>query len=111
MAVSNTMMISQQFFTELKQYNGTNFKKLYSADLNDLNPSDLKAFSSVVTRYMIFCEKHPEFSELEKHMLWFQLKLDMIARFFADYPKQDTSNLVAFQTEIKYFVDGSDDNE
>ena len=108
---SNTMTLSHQFFNELKKYNSTNFRTLNSANIQDLNPADLKAFSSVVTRYMIFCEKHQEFTLLDKNMLWFQLKLDMIARFFADFPNSNSDDLIAFQTELKHYVEAGDDNE
>lgn len=110
--VSNTFPISQMFFRELKQYNSTNFKSLHSADLSTAEPEIVKAFSSVITRYFIFCEKHPELSDVEKRVLYFQLKIDMIARFFASYPDTNTDDLIAFQTELRYFIkeNSGDDN-
>lgn len=104
----NSKSLSHQFFTELKQYNSTNFKALYTAELTEDSPAIMKAFSSVITRFFIFCEKHPELSETERRMLYFQLKVDMIARFFSNYPNTDTNDLVAFQTELRYFIQ---DNE
>lgn len=102
-----------QFFNELKQYNSTNFKALHTADLCSQNPSVFKAFSSVITRYFIFCEKHPELSDIDKRILYFQLKIDMIARFFAIYPNTNTDDLIAFQTELRYFMkeDGGNNAE
>lgn len=97
------------FFSELKQYNRTNFKNLCTANIDICNATVVKSFSSVITRYFIFCEKHPEISEMEKNILYFQLKLDMVARFFAKYPKTDTADLVAFQQEIRTFKNEGDD--
>lgn len=104
---------SEQFFKELKKYNSTNFKTLQTAELNAEDPSVIKAFSSVITRFFIFCEKHPELTELDRRILYFQLKIDMIARFFADYPDSNTDDLIAFQTELKYYIKENcgDENE
>lgn len=96
--------LAYQFFHELKQYNSTNFKALRTASLSEQPPSVMKAFSSVITRYFIFCEKHPELTDMEKRILYFQLKIDMIARFFANYPDTNLDDLIAFQTELKYYV-------
>lgn len=104
MVQSNSLTVSQLFFKELKQYNSTNFKSLHIADLSNVNPDIVKAFSSVITRYFIFCEKHPEISDIEKRMLYFQLKIDMVARFFANYPNTNTDDLIAFQTELNYYL-------
>lgn len=104
MSSNTSVSLAQQFFGELKQYNSTNFKALHTAELNNQNPSVIKAFSSVITRFFIFCEKHPELTELDKRILWFQLKIDMIARFFANYPDTNTDDLVAFQTELRYYI-------
>lgn len=114
MSSKNTTPLAYQFFHELKQYNSTNFKALHTADLSTQQPVVIKAFSSVITRYFIFCEKHPELSDIEKRVLYFQLKIDMIARFFANYPDTNTDDLIAFQRELKYYVkekeDDTDDN-
>lgn len=104
MVNSNNNSLSHKFFAELKQYNTTNFKALQTANLTDANPAVIKAFSSVITRYFIFCEKHPELSPTEMRILYFQLKIDMIARFFANYPDTNINDLVAFQTELRYFI-------
>ena len=101
---SNTSVHAQQFFSELKRYNSTNFKALHTAEVSNQNPSVIKAFSSVITRYFIFCEKHPELSDIDKRILYFQLKIDMIARFFAKYPDTNADDLIAFQTELRYFI-------
>ena len=71
------------FFHDLQKFNSTNYRALHGADLLNIKPSDAKAFSSVITRYFIFCEKHAEFSDTEKRLLFYQLKLDMIARYFS----------------------------
>ena len=98
--------LSAKFFSELKQYNRTNFKNLHSADISVSDANVVKAFSSVITRYFIFCEKHPEISDNDLNILWFKLKLDMVARFFSNYPNTDADDLVAFQQELRTFVNG-----
>lgn len=96
-------VIQNMFFKELKQYNSSNFRALHSADLSTMNPDIIKAFSSVITRYFIFCEKHPEISDVDKRILYFKLKIDMVARFFSNYPDTTADDLVAFQTELSYY--------
>lgn len=98
--------VYSKFFTELKQYNSTNFKTLHTADLSDeADVSTKKAFSSVVTRYFIFCEKHPELTPTETYLLYYQLKIDMIARYFASYPNSNTAELKSFQLELQNYLD------
>ena len=92
------------FFFDLKKYNATNFKTIAKADLTKQDATVHKAFSSVVTRYFIFKEKHPEVSDVEHRMLYFKLKLDMIATYFSEYPDTTTDNLVAFQLELKKYL-------
>lgn len=106
---TNTSLTSL-FFSELKQYNSTNFKAL-QIKLDNQNPSVIKAYSSVVTRYFIFCEKHPELNLAERNMLYYQLKLDMIGRFFSNYPNTDVSDLVAFQRELLYYIESIGDSD
>lgn len=101
---SKHLTLAHNFFSELKQYNGSNFKALYKLDVESKSPSVIKAFSSVITRYFIFCEKHPEVSDMDKRILYYQLKIDMIGRFFASYPDTNTADLIAFQTELQYYV-------
>ena len=98
--------LSTLFFKELKQYNSTNFKTLQSLDLesNEDNPILHKACSSVVTRYFIFSEKHPEISDQDKKILYFQLHVDLIAQYFAKYPTSSIQNLQPFQDELRNFV-------
>lgn len=94
------------FFKDLKSYNNTNFRTLVRADLD--SPSDMsvvhKAFSSVVTRYFIFREKHAgELTEPEFNMLYFQLKIDLISAYFSEYPNSDVSTLKSFQNQIRSY--------
>ncbi len=96
--------ITSLFFKELKQYNGTNFKSLYEADLTEESPKVHKACSSVVTRYFIFKEKHPELSETELNILYYKLRIDLIARYFSEYPAANLEDLKPFQAELKRFV-------
>lgn len=102
------------FFKDLKQYNATNFKTISKADLSKNDATVHKAFSSVVTRYFIFKERHPEISDVECNILYFKLKLDLIARYFSEYPDTTTDNLVAFQLELNNYINeckGGAENE
>lgn len=95
------------FFTDLKKYNPTNFKTLERANLTNNSIDDpivLKSFSSVITRYMIFREKHPEITREENNILYFKLKIDLIAKFFMEYPDTSLDNLIAFQIELKSYL-------
>ena len=92
------------FFHDLKAYNSTNFKTLAKADLSVQDPIVHKAFSSVLTRYFIFKEKHPEISEPDHKLLYFKLKLDMIATYFSEYPDTTTDDLIAFQLELRNYI-------
>lgn len=92
------------FFADLKKYNTTNFKTIAKADLSQDSATVHKAFSSVVTRYFIFKERHPEVSEVEHNILYFKLKLDLIARYFTEYPDTTTDNLIAFQLELRNYM-------
>lgn len=94
----------QLFFKELKQYNVTNFKEIARADLSSTDVTVHKAFSSVITRYFIFKDRHPEISEVEHNILYFRLKLDLIARYFTDYPDTTKDNLIAFQLELRNYI-------
>lgn len=95
-----------KFFTELKQYNSNNFKTLHTADLStDADVIVKKAFSSVVTRYFIFCEKHPELTPTETYLLYYQLKIDMIARYFSAYPNSNVDELKPFQLELINYLE------
>ena len=94
------------FFSDLKKYNQSNFKTLEKADLTKDGDSPMvrKSFSSVITRYFIFREKHPEISDAENKILYFKLKLDLVAKYFSEYPETSTDNLVAFQIELRNYV-------
>ena len=92
------------FFTELKKYNSTNYNTLLNADLSKNDAKTHKSFSSVITRYFIFREKHEEFSEAEFNLLYFKLKLDLISEYFAQYPDSSADTLVAFQQELQKFA-------
>lgn len=94
----------QLFFHDLKQYNATNFKTLSKADLSTNDATIHKAFSSVITRYFIFKERHTEVSEVEHNILYFKLKLDLIARYFSEYPDTTADNLIAFQLELQHYI-------
>lgn len=100
----STNELVKTFFSELKKYNTTNFKTLERADISKEDASVHKAFSAVITRYFIFKERHPEISNAEHNMLFYKLKLDLIARYFEEYPDTTPDNLVAFQLELRNYV-------
>lgn len=97
--------LEQMFFKDLRKFNSTNFTKLAKADLTIDDPVVHKAFSSVITRYFIFREKHKdELTEAEMNMLYFKLKLDMVAEYFSEYPESNTDVLIGFQNELRKFL-------
>jgi hypothetical protein len=100
----SSIELTTLFFKELKSYNPTNFKAIERADLTHEDAAVHKAFSSVITRYFIFREKHPEITDEEDKVLFFKLKLDLVAQYFSEYPETSTDNLVAFQIELKNYV-------
>ena len=100
----SSLELTKLFFRELKSYNSTNFKTIERADLSQENATVHKAFSSVVTRYFIFAERHPEISDSDRRILYFKLKIDMIARYFSDYPDTNLDLLRAFQLELQQYV-------
>lgn len=101
---SNTADLVNLFFKELKQYNTTNFKTLVNADMHEDNAVLHKSCSSVVTRYFIFREKHPEISVGDLNMLYYKLRIDMIARYFSEYPAASYEDLLPFQQELRRYV-------
>lgn len=94
------------FFSDLKKYNSSNFKTLEKANLYTDGDSPIvrKAFSSVITRYFIFREKHPEITDEENKILYFKLGLDLVAKYFSEYPETTTDNLVGFQVVLRSYV-------
>lgn len=109
---SNSQELVQTFFHDLKQYNATNFRTIEKADLSKEDATVHKSCSSVVTRYFIFRERHPEISESDMRMLYFKLRIDMIARYFSEYPAASLEDLKPFQSELRRYVrelKGSDD--
>lgn len=110
----SSLELTKLFFRELKSYNSTNFRTIEKADLSKDTATVHKAFSSVVTRYFIFAERHPEISDSDRRILYFKLKIDMIARYFSEYPDVNLDLLKAFQLELQQYVrenrgEGTDD--
>ena len=103
--MNSSAELTSLFFHDLKQFNSTNFKTIERADLTDENPKVFKSMSSVVTRYFIFRERHPDIAESEMKMLYYRLRIDMIARYFSEYPAANISDLLPFQQELKRFVE------
>lgn len=95
--------LAKIFFQDLSSYNRTNFKTIERAKLVDDDATVHKAFSSVVTRYFIFGERHPEISMEERRLLYYKLKIDMIARYFSEYPDVNLDLLRPFQLELIEF--------
>lgn len=104
MKVRSSKELTELFFADLRKYNSSNFRTIANADLSTRDAVVHKAFSSVVTRYFIFREKHPEVTEEEHKILYFKLKLDLVARYFSEYPETTTDNLVAFQLELRHYL-------
>lgn len=103
MRISSTDL-ANQFFADLKRYNVTNFKTIEKAELlEEDDPVVHKSFSSVITRFFIFVERHPELSETDMRMLYYKLKIDMIARYFSTFPNTDFNDLIPFQKELKAY--------
>lgn len=97
--------LTTMFFEDLKSYNSRNFREIARADLAVYSPVALKAFASVITRYFIFCERHPEISQQEAKVLFFHLNIDLIARYFSEYPDTDhVEDLQAFQSKLIQYV-------
>ena len=97
--------LSEMFFSDLKKYNSTNFKTVSCADLIAESPTVHKSFSAAITRYFIFAEKHPDVTDEELKMLYYKLKLDMVARYFATYPASSLDDLKPFQQELLYYIE------
>ena len=94
------------FFRDMKDFNKNNFKSIHTADLSKgADLSVYKSFSSIVTRYFIFCDKHPEISEEMRKLLYYKLKIDLIARFYTEYPVGDIKDLEAFKRELDMSVE------
>lgn len=102
--MSSNRELIDLFFYDLHKYNSTNFKAIAEADLSVQDASVYKAFSSAVTRYFIFRERHPEISNSEHNLLYFLLKLDLVARYFSEYPDANPDSLVAFQLELRNYI-------
>lgn len=101
---SNSELVSI-FFHDLKEYNGNNFRMIAKYDLSTEDPRVLKSCSSVVTRYFIFKERHPEISEQDMKVLYYKLGIDMIARYFSEYPKACVDDLKPFQQQLICYIE------
>ena len=101
-SISNVI---DMFFCDMKDFNKNNFKSIHTADLSKLDINAYKSFSSIVTRYFIFCDKHPELSEEMKKLLFYRLKIDLIARFYTNYPAGNVEDLNAFKSELDQSIE------
>lgn len=91
-------------FSDLKKYNERNFKSIEKADLSFEDPNVLKAFSSIITRYFIFADKHPEITDRDMRVIYFRLSIDKIAKYFSEYPVANIEDLKPFQVELQRYV-------
>lgn len=96
---SNSELISL-FFSDLKNYNSNNFRIIEKADLSKEDARVFKSCSSVVTRYFIFRERHPEVSDQDMKILYYRLGIDQIARYFSEYPSSCVEDLKPFQQQL-----------
>lgn len=109
---SNHSELCNLFLSELKQYNSTNFRTLVTANIKDASDAIVhKAFSSVVTRFFIFKEKHPELTDSEIRILYFKLGIDTVAQYFSEYPEGDINLLVSFQSKLKAYANKAEEEE
>ena len=94
------------FFFELKHYNSSNFKTLERANLaqGDDDPIVRKAFASVITRFNIFCEKHPELDKVSTRIIYYKLGIDKIGQYFSEFPDATVEKFMSFQVELKNYV-------
>ena len=95
--------LTNMFFKDLKSYNVTNFKTIEKMELGSDDATLHKSFSAVITRFFIFVERHPELSSADTKMLYYKLKIDMIARYFSQYPATSFDDLKPFQTELRNY--------
>lgn len=112
--MSYNSQLPKLFFQDLKKYNKTNFKTIERADLSKEDAVVHKSCSSVVTRFFLFMERHPEVPEPDMRILYFQLKIDMIAKYFSEYPMSSFKDLEPFQAELRKYarsVKGEEDYE
>lgn len=96
------------FFNELRDFNSTNFKILRTLDVTLENSKVYKSCSSVITRYFIFREHHPEIPEASMKLLYFKLRLDLIARYFSEYPAANIEDLKPFQRELQLYMEADE---
>lgn len=111
--MANVDRLQDMFFEDLKKYNKTNFRSLMNADLmSDVSsPAVNKVFSSVVTRYFIFKDKHrQEATDCEFNALYFKLKIDLISDYFSKYPDSDARVLRSFQEQARSYYLGKEVN-
>lgn len=100
----NSSELCDLMFHDLKKYNERNFKAIEKADLSYENPDVLKAFSSIITRYFIFADRHPEIPERDVRMVYFKLSIDKVARYFSEYPVASMDDLKPFQLELQRYA-------
>lgn len=109
--MSENTVLTDTFFHDLKEYNNKNFRDMCRLDINQVSPKLLKAFSSVITRYFIFLEHHSDLSLSDSRLLFFKLRIDMIGRYFSEYPDTDSDMLRPFQQLLIEYAHKEQENE
>lgn len=97
--------LKELFLQELKRYNPNNFNRLIKTDLSSESPDALKCYSSAVTRYFIFAENHPEIAREDLNLLYYLLRIDLVAKYFSEYPASNLEYLRIFQSDLSKFIE------
>lgn len=97
--------LKEMFLQELKRYNPNNFNRLIKTDLSSESPEALKCYSSAVTRYFIFAENHPEIPREDLNLLYYLLRIDLVAKYFSEYPAAKLEYLRIFQSDLSKFIE------
>lgn len=76
------------FLHELFKYNKNNYEQLHkSTNLDELDINVYKAATSLITRYFIWVQNHPELSEDEVNQMFYILSLDEILQAISEFPQ------------------------
>jgi hypothetical protein len=99
---------SKMFFDMTRGHNSTNWGKLVVAiktETPSLNQPTWKALSSLVTRYWLFIEKHPDMSESDCHMLYYILGIDRIGKLISTYPRYSEEDFRSLQEQLRPIIE------
>lgn len=83
-----------EFLTELFKYNKNNYMQLKRASSEEeLDINVFKAATSLITRYFIWIQNHPELPESEIHSMFYVLSLDELLEGIAAFPAIPTDKI------------------